>query len=161
MPRNGFPHRPCRIDAESISNYLPGGYHPIDIGDVVTGQKQSYEIIHKLGYGGFATVWLVRSAATFYALKILRADVGQDTELEILQYIKGHAGHPNVLVLSESFQLEGPNGTHRCLVLPVLGPKVKDITLTGSLRHDICLQIAEALDFLHQIGICHGGTSIS
>lgn len=35
--------------------YRPGGFHPVQLGDVLGGR---YEILCKLGYGGFATVWL-------------------------------------------------------------------------------------------------------
>ncbi len=40
-------------DVESLEKYVPGGYHPAMIGDVI---KRRYEIVGKLGYGGFSTV---------------------------------------------------------------------------------------------------------
>jgi serine/threonine-protein kinase SRPK3 len=42
---------------EDVYMYRPGGYHPVNLGDVV-GHK--FKIIHKLGNGGFALVWLAR-----------------------------------------------------------------------------------------------------
>lgn len=36
-------------------SYRPGGFHPVQVGDVLDGRC---EILCKLGYGAFATVWL-------------------------------------------------------------------------------------------------------
>lgn len=41
---------------ERLSKYRPGGYHPVCLGD--TFKNGRYEIQHKLGWGGFSTVWL-------------------------------------------------------------------------------------------------------
>ena len=43
---------------ENVQDYVPGGRHPVYLGDVVGGGK--YKIIRKLGYGGYSTVWLVQ-----------------------------------------------------------------------------------------------------
>ena len=41
------------------SSALPHrGYHPVHLGD--TFKDGTYEVVHKLGYGGFSTVWLVK-----------------------------------------------------------------------------------------------------
>ena len=68
----------------------------------------------------------------------------------------------------DSFTLAGPNGTHDCLVLKLLGPSVADIIefycnddrLPGSLAKSFARQAMHGLDFLacHDIG--HGGKSI-
>jgi hypothetical protein len=61
-------------DVEKVELYCPGGYHPVSLGDTLKGPQ--YEIIHKLGYGGFATVWLARDnkEERYVAIKIVRAD---------------------------------------------------------------------------------------
>jgi hypothetical protein len=41
---------------ENVNAYVPGGFHPIIIGDVLGNGR--YKILHKLGSGGFSTVWL-------------------------------------------------------------------------------------------------------
>lgn len=47
----------CDIeDAEPLTRYRQGGYHPTHIGDVLKDGR--YKITHKLGWGGYATVWL-------------------------------------------------------------------------------------------------------
>ncbi|KAK7749093.1 hypothetical protein SLS62_008488 [Diatrype stigma] len=42
-------------DVEDIHDYRPGGFHPVNYGDVLDGR---FEVISKLGQGGYATVWL-------------------------------------------------------------------------------------------------------
>ncbi|CAK7275477.1 hypothetical protein SEPCBS57363_006703, partial [Sporothrix epigloea] len=128
-----FRYCPTSFDeVEDVEKYAPGGYHPVDIGDVISSGEREYEVIHKLGHGGFATVWLVRSGAqstSYHALKILCPDRADhtDPELAIFQHLKkvAAAGHPNVVDLHDSFKITGPNGEHRCLVLPVLGPRLE------------------------------------
>ena len=43
---------------ESVLRYRPGGYHPVCLGDTFKGGR--YTIHHKLGWGGFSTVWLAK-----------------------------------------------------------------------------------------------------
>jgi hypothetical protein len=38
---------------EDVEKYVPRGYHPIDIGNVVGAGDQSYEVARKVGSGGF------------------------------------------------------------------------------------------------------------
>jgi len=42
---------------EAPQGYLPGGYHPVHLGDVYC---ERYKVINKLGYGTYSTVWLAR-----------------------------------------------------------------------------------------------------
>lgn len=51
-------------NAEDMSCYKPGGYHPVTLGEIlpsspVTGRPR-YKILNKLGHGAFATVWLAK-----------------------------------------------------------------------------------------------------
>ena len=46
------------FNEENVLNYRPGGYHPVVLGDALKDGR--YEIRHKLGYGGFSTVWVAR-----------------------------------------------------------------------------------------------------
>jgi serine/threonine-protein kinase SRPK3 len=42
---------------EHREEYRPGGFHPVHIGDRF-GTAGRFRVIHKLGRGGLATVWL-------------------------------------------------------------------------------------------------------
>jgi serine/threonine-protein kinase SRPK3 len=62
---------PCYFDhdhdsVENLNDYKPGGYHPGDI--YPTRDNPRYRVLHKLGYGSFATIWLARDIAAKLAL---------------------------------------------------------------------------------------------
>lgn len=42
---------------EGRSEYKVGGFHPVYVGDLYNGR---YEVLSKIGYGVYSTVWLVR-----------------------------------------------------------------------------------------------------
>ena len=48
----------CTVEAEDPNDYLTERFHPVKLGDVFKNGK--YRVIHKLGWGGYATVWLAR-----------------------------------------------------------------------------------------------------
>lgn len=48
----------CDVDAEPLERYREGGYHPTHLGDLFKHGR--YKIIHKLGWGAYATVWLAK-----------------------------------------------------------------------------------------------------
>lgn len=45
-------------DEEDLEDYRPGGYHPVNIGDSFKDGR--YDVVRKLGWGHFSTVWLAR-----------------------------------------------------------------------------------------------------
>lgn len=48
----------CSVESEDPDDYHRGRYFPVKLGD--TFENGRYRVIHKLGWGGFATVWLAR-----------------------------------------------------------------------------------------------------
>ena len=48
----------CDIDAEPLHRYRRGGYHPIRLGDLLKDGR--YKVLHKLGWGGYSTIWAAR-----------------------------------------------------------------------------------------------------
>jgi len=166
-------YRPSALhDIEEIKNYSPGGFHPIRIGDEIKGR---YKVVHKLGYGGFSTVWLAKDklAERYVALKIIVASIRQNfKELGFLQKLaKEPTSHPDqdcVVSLLDNFTIEGPNGRHVCLVLQISGPSITSLNYSPGavarsrrLRAQLALRVAkqtvQALDFVHSQGFCHGG----
>jgi hypothetical protein len=68
---------------------------------------------------------------------MLKADTSGDNELATYLRLEGpianYPGSRHVLELLDYFGNNGPNGTHLCLVLPVMASNGKDMTVTG--RH--------------------------
>lgn len=74
--------------------------------------------------------------------------------------------------LLESFQHQGPNGTHTCLVIELVGPAVSSMLMLynnfevqETLRPDTILraskQLLESIHAMHESGIVHGGMTNS
>lgn len=158
------------LDGENVAKYRMGGYHPTHIGD--TYKQGRYKILHKLGSGGYGTAWLARDteAMRYVALKIIVAnDKSGKLELKWFRYFarqqSKHPGKQHLLMLLDCFILPGPHGIHTCLVLPFLGPNVRDQAasyISGILDHSIArrvaTQLSESLAYLHSLGIGHGGS---
>ncbi|RDK36420.1 kinase-like protein [Aspergillus phoenicis ATCC 13157] len=158
---------------EKLSSYGPGGYHPVSLGDIFKDGR--YEIHHKLGWGGFSTVWLAndRENNQWVSLKIMRADTSQGSrELYHLNLLADRSqGKPSakyIVSVLDSFTHEGPNGTHLCIVFELLGPSVDKVvddyySFGDDLETDIILrmseQLLEAVSLIHEAGMGHGDIS--
>lgn len=74
-------------------------------------------------------------------------------------------GNQHLITMQDSFQISGPNGTHECLVLELLGPSVADLLdansgterLPGTLAKTIAKQALLGLCVLHEQKIAHAG----
>ena len=158
---------------EYVERYREGGYHPVHLRDTLDNGK--YYIIHKLGSGGSSTVWLARDNDTqrLVSLKILTASASkEDKDLNMLRYLDCHPGHgsgrDSMVSIPDTFQLEGPNGTHTCYVSHVAGPSMVQLIqnawqvtgsrqLRGGLSRKLAKQLAEAVCRMHSAGMIHGG----
>ncbi|KAF6785366.1 protein kinase domain-containing protein [Colletotrichum musicola] len=120
---NGAVYIP-EVDLEDFESYRIGGYHPTVVGEVFHNR---YEVIHKLGFGGYSTIWLARDkhpqqsdSSTYVSLKILTADeFSKSTESSIQRMLHDGESHPGqrfVPRLLDDFSFDGPNGPHLCLV---------------------------------------------
>ncbi|RYO97547.1 hypothetical protein DL765_011148 [Monosporascus sp. GIB2] len=158
-------------EVEDFRYYNRGGFHPVDIGDILNSR---FEVIHKLGCGGFGIVWLChdRDFNKWRAVKILTADLSAESsnqEVKTLAYLRDQASgekleRNHIGVALEHFYIEGPNGRHLCFVMPVFGCSVsrwrsmlnceEESTVVAS--RNICRQVAKGLRFLHSKGIAHG-----
>jgi hypothetical protein len=120
---------------EDVEGYRSGtdGFHPVDIGD--TFKNERYKILHKLGSGGYATVWLARDHLNrrYLALRISRASAKYctpDVDLKLLAYLQdkistvGGPGSEFIDIPLDSFHIQGLNGRHHCLVSKPAGPRL-------------------------------------
>ncbi|OJD17001.1 CMGC/SRPK protein kinase [Emergomyces pasteurianus Ep9510] len=132
---------------ERIEKYRPGGYHPIALNDNLNNR---YRIVHKLGYGGFSTLWLARDekADNYVAIKIYLRRKSIEASL--------------ILPMLDEFIVRGPNGEHQCIVTPLARMSV--YTAIDSTYHRpfqlpiaraIAAQRIQAVAFLHSQGIVH------
>ncbi|KAL2397852.1 hypothetical protein ABEF93_005655 [Exophiala dermatitidis] len=149
---------------ESVEEYRYGGYHPVHLNDIF---NHRYKIVGKLAHGQYSTVWLAldQSAQRHVALKIVKADQSQtNNELEILQHLSrsslSHPGRKYVIELLDHFQHNGPNGTHLCLVLPVMLSDGSEMTVRGQPRDagyikKLSARLILGLDFLHTSNVIH------
>ncbi|KAK7960475.1 CMGC kinase [Apiospora saccharicola] len=165
-------------EVEDLEGYEPGGFCPVDISlrDQPKFINDRFQVIYKLGFGGFGIVWLCYDTISkeWRALKIHKASrsaKNQNTEsrgdlfvsqrLERDSVTTEDALDNGVALPLETFWIESPNGRHLCLVLPVLGPKLSDLMeqMPGDdptrINH-IGYQVVKGMDFLHRHGICHG-----
>lgn len=152
---------------ENLEYYEEGGYHPIHLGDYL-GPNDRYRVIHKLGHGGFGTVWLCRdnNEGKYVAVKVMTADMPPDKRLDLSfsDFDRSKPGAEYIAFPLDHFEITGPNGQHNCVALPVLGPCAspnlwRGRENAGSVLRNMCKQAAEGLNFLHENGICHAGLS--
>ena len=177
LPRNPRYRLPRSDNVEDVERYQKGGLHPIHLGDTV--KDGMYCILHKLGYGGFSTVWLARDnhQDKLVSLKVLTAEASlKCKEILLLRHLDRHIRSDirrnSIIVVSDDFTIEGPNGAHLCHVSQVGGPSLSAISdspgeiagtrrLCASLARKLARQLVNAIRLLHDCGVVHGGMASS
>ncbi|KAH8679986.1 kinase-like domain-containing protein [Tricladium varicosporioides] len=152
-------------DLEDPEQYCSDGFHPVHLDDHL-GEGNRYKVLYKLGNGGLSTVWLCRDleTKTYVGLKILIAGISTDdcAELKLagMDWDAKESGGNRLALPVNHFYINGPNGRHICLVLPVLGPRVSHIWQEsenpGAIARIVAPQIVSGLQFLHRHHLCHG-----
>ena len=155
---------------EDLEGYCPGGYHPVCIGDTYSNGR--YQIVHKLGFGSYSTVWLAQDShkTRYVALKIIVADKSRDSsESRILKHLNdrsktSHPGDSYVSSILDEFFIEDPNGHHVCLVSEPARRSIvssKEASTTWifplGIARAIAAQALLGLESLHSKGVIHGG----
>ncbi|KAL3420518.1 protein kinase domain-containing protein [Phlyctema vagabunda] len=156
---------------EDESRYTEDGLLPILLGQLF--QNERYQVIHKLGIGGEATVWAVhdRHRPGYAAMKVLSASAtARSQDIQILERLRRGPDHPGAQFICHVFDhffVDGPLGRHLCLMSPLLGPRVLD-ALDGlapdrsnqafwDLTRKLMKQTVQGLAFLHSRSVIHGG----
>ena len=131
------------------------------------GTDGRFRVIHKVGSGGMATVWLCRDQDTkkYVGLKIVIADKSHEDSRKLRLVNRGihfrELVGDSIAIPREHFWHHGPNGKHLCLIFPILGPRVTALWSRfenpADVSRDIVLQVTRGLNFLHKNGIYHGG----
>jgi serine/threonine protein kinase len=164
-PLNGLYIEDAPFGLEKIWDYEPGGHHVVHLGDRL-GRQDEYRVIHKLGSGGFANVWLcqvLRNGRPHYvAVKILMADYSKDDCPELrVEQLRAVGMEKHICLPLDQFRIEGSNGSHLCFVYPVAGPRVSLIAQQfedpDRILRKMARQATEVMAALHSHGICHGG----
>lgn len=154
-------------DCEDLERYEPGGYHPVHLEDAYDANR--YRVMHKLGSGGFSTVWLARDTqnGVWVGLKFIVADDSEHYEARSSATLEDAAlaSSDFVVKTERRFWVDGPNGRHLCLVLALVGPNLSTLSsgiyarLTPAFATSLSYQAAQAMDALHSSAKCHGGMS--
>ncbi len=153
---------------EDVTRYISGGYHPILIGDHLGPLNEPhYRIVHKLGYGSYATVWLAQKtdlSQAFVAVKVTTAEsdgnLGRESAmLEAASNVQTGDAKSHVLTLLDHFMLHGPNGTHSVLVTEVVVPILPLLFFQYTPRWRKCIAhgLVQGVAQLHSKRIVHGG----
>jgi hypothetical protein len=168
---NGLRIETIPWELEKIYDYEAGGHHPVHLRDTLNSR---YRVIHKLGSGGYANVWLCRdlepATPAYYALKILMAEysTADCPESRISELLINRCGREaaaaHLSIPVDQFKIDGPNGTHLAFVHPLLGPRASRLPHLarvgdpGPALRKLCFDAVQAMATLHAQGICHGGT---
>ncbi|KAI6088054.1 kinase-like domain-containing protein [Hypoxylon rubiginosum] len=155
---------------ERLERYVPGGYHPVHIGDQFHNR---YRVLHKLGHGSYSTTWLARDQKTekLVAVKVGTAD-SNPREADILSELSP-TNEPTTSAFGQfdisfppildRFKIQGTNGLHPCYVTLPARASLSDAR-EASLKRLFQLNVARALAaqlalsvaFLHSKGLVHG-----
>ncbi|KAL2386558.1 hypothetical protein RJ035_004616 [Blastomyces gilchristii] len=143
----------CAIDVEDPNGYHTGRYFPVTLGNEFKGGR--YRVLHKLGWSGFATVWLARDnlSQEFRVLHHLQ-------QSSVAQANVGHPGRASVLQLLDHFE---PATPYMGLIFPVMGMDLRSRIdaqhgqrLPKQVALNVCSRVALGLDYLWKCGIAHG-----
>ncbi|KAJ5717692.1 hypothetical protein N7488_003338 [Penicillium malachiteum] len=155
-------------EVERLEGYRPGGYHPTMIGELL---HDRYQIVDKLGFGGYSTVWLARDThlKRYVALKVNTAG-RLSREIEVLKALaattsSSHCGYGLLSTVLDEFEVQGPNGKHSCHTVLPAQCNLREISFSRLFS----LEVAQALSYepvqavahTHSQGYVHGDIHLS
>ncbi|PYI20349.1 kinase domain protein [Aspergillus violaceofuscus CBS 115571] len=155
-------------EEERLPFYKPQQFYPVHVGEILNTR---YQVVGKLGYGSYSTVWLCRdkSENKYVAIKVLTNTNSPRalSEIRIYDHLSrlnsSHIGSAYVRGLYDAFSIPGPDGTHQCLVHPPMHLSLNELRMLSKSRRlsepllkQALLCILQGLDFLHrEAGVVH------
>ncbi|ROW02978.1 hypothetical protein VMCG_05719 [Cytospora schulzeri] len=158
--------------SEGREVYNNGRLYPICIGDKIKFQvgnvlEDRYQISHRLGRGGYSTVWLAQDLRLneAVALKIMVPGDTGDKEYNMQKVVAQDvqdSSHVLLCKLEDTFLLKGLKGNHRVLVLPLAGPDLGTLGIDRPLlqRMSAAKQALQAIESFHKAGLVHSDISL-
>lgn len=146
-------------ECEPVERYDEGLYYPVCIGEVLVNR---YRVEHKLGHGGFSTVWMAHNMSNDndVALKIMSPGPSGEREYAAQKMIASAVRDTSrLLMYQETFLLEAPTTHHRVLVFPLLGPSLRTHarSMSMAVRMSSAKQLLQAIKALPDGGVVHRG----
>ncbi|KAL4919702.1 kinase-like domain-containing protein [Aspergillus aurantiobrunneus] len=155
-------HHIAREGIEDLNDYRPGGYHPLQLNNLLHANR--YQVVDKLGSGVHSTSWLARDVEKerYVAIKVVTAETSEAShEASILSLLR--SGKEIIQPLLDKFWISGPNGKRRCIVTPPAKVSLaisKEDWVYGlfqpQVARSIAAQLIRGIAFLHGEGIVHG-----
>ncbi|RAH71374.1 kinase-like protein [Aspergillus aculeatinus CBS 121060] len=162
-----------KLEEETLPWYSPDEFYSVKIGEVF---QSRYQVIGKLGYGGYSTVWLCRDLQMhdYITLKVFERNSAEgQREVETYRHLNtlgttDHAGAKLIRKALDSFQITSEEGNFECLVHLTLGICLYDFraqlrakVLPESIVKLTLIHLLLALDYLHtDAGIVHTDMNI-
>ncbi|KIW13716.1 hypothetical protein PV08_08907 [Exophiala spinifera] len=158
-------NRMRKIEEETLPFYSPSNFYPVYTGEIL-GAK--YRVVGKLGFGASSTVWLAwdLEKQAYVVLKIFARGLSSalDHEVTIYKYLSAidsnHPGRKYIRTCLDSFEADGPDGKHQCLVHTPLWQTLRALQyqdsrhrLTEELLRPVLTCVIRAMDYLHSE--CH------
>ncbi|GBF66247.1 hypothetical protein TMEN_8967 [Trichophyton mentagrophytes] len=145
------------------------------IGDVL---HDRYRVVDKLGFGGYATIWLARDSLLeryvvgiadshpreTRVLRELSASASDSTSSNLSARFRNYA-HKSIPVPLDEFKIHGPNGMHPCYTMTPAQCNLWEASYSRLFHIDIARALSAAVTLsvtsIHSRGFVHGALTIS
>ncbi|KAI9842414.1 MAG: hypothetical protein M1837_007159 [Sclerophora amabilis] len=156
-----------KVEEERLAWYKPTQFYPVRTGEVFNSR---YQVVGKLGYGAYSTVWLCRDLVghRYVTLKVCERNATQaKREVAVYRYLNTintkHSGSRLVRTIVDAFEISRCEGVYQCLVHKPLGMSLSGLRarcpsrkMPEQLLKLTLTHVFLALDFLHtEAGVVH------